>query len=108
MVIDPFGDVVSDVMRTEGLLYCTFDPNDVLEPKQFHDLSGSCNRFDIFDLRVDRRHVKPISFNYLAGALRGQPSDGVGNHWWQRLSAVDLRACQLPDPAGGFARPAGW
>jgi len=46
--------------------------------------------------------------NYLAGALRGQPSDGVGNHWWQRLSAADLRACQLPDPVGSFARPASW
>jgi len=46
--------------------------------------------------------------NYLAGALRGQPSDGVGNHWWQQLSAVDLRASQLPNPAGGLACPAGW
>ncbi len=48
------------------------------------------------------------SRNYLAGALRGQPSDGVGNHWWQRMSAEDLRASQLPDPVGTFARPAGW
>jgi hypothetical protein len=46
--------------------------------------------------------------NYLAGALRGQPSDGVGNHWWQRLSPADLYVCQLPDPIAGFARPMGW
>jgi hypothetical protein len=48
------------------------------------------------------------SANYLAGALRGQSSDGVGNHWWRRLSAADLHACQLPDPVASFARPVGW
>jgi hypothetical protein len=48
------------------------------------------------------------SANYLAGALRGQPKDGVGNHWWHRLSATDLCACQLPDRVASFARPAGW
>jgi len=46
--------------------------------------------------------------NYLAGALRGHPSDGVGSHWWQRISAADLRASQLPDPVASFARPSGW
>jgi len=57
--------------------------------------------------RVPVGLVNP-SNNYLAGALRGRPNDGVGNHWWQRLSATDLRACQLPDPVGAFVRPAGW
>jgi nitrilase len=61
LVIDPFGDVVGDVQRTEGILYRTIDTDDVLEPKQFHDVSGSYNRFDIFDLRVDRRRVQPIT-----------------------------------------------
>jgi NYN domain len=46
--------------------------------------------------------------NYLAGALRGHPSDGVGSHWWQRISAADLRASQLPDPVASFARPSSW
>jgi hypothetical protein len=46
--------------------------------------------------------------NYLAGALRVTPSEGVGNHWWRQLSAVDLRACQLPDPVGSLGRPVGW
>jgi hypothetical protein len=51
--------------------------------------------------------INPSS-NYLAGALRGQPTDGVGNHWWQRLAAGDVRACQLPDSVNGLARPADW
>ncbi|MGH3224454.1 MAG: NYN domain-containing protein [Streptosporangiaceae bacterium] len=57
--------------------------------------------------RVPVGLVNP-SGNYLAGALRGQPSDGVGSHWWRQLSPADLRACQMPDPAGSLARPAGW
>jgi len=48
------------------------------------------------------------SANYLAGALRARPSVGAGNHWWQQLSATDLRSCQLANPVGGLARPVGW
>jgi aliphatic nitrilase len=62
LVIDPFGEVVGDVQRAEGLLYRAIDTDDVLEPKQFHDVTGSYNRFDIFDLRVDRRRVQPVTF----------------------------------------------
>jgi hypothetical protein len=43
-----------------------------------------------------------------AGALRGKPSDGVGQHWWRRLTAPEFVACQLPDPAGHYTKPAGW
>jgi hypothetical protein len=46
--------------------------------------------------------------NYLAGDLRGIASEGVGRHWWTKLTAVDLRSRQLPDPAGQYRRPPGW
>ena len=32
-------------------------------PKQFHDVVGYYNRFDIFDLRVNRRRLSPASFS---------------------------------------------
>jgi len=48
------------------------------------------------------------SRNHLAGALRGQASDGVGRHWWRQLTAADLQRHQLPDPAGTYFRPPGW
>jgi hypothetical protein len=57
--------------------------------------------------RVPVGLVNP-SANYLAGPLGGQQTDGVGNHWWERLAASDLRACQLPSPVGGYVRPQGW
>jgi nitrilase len=64
LVIDPFADVVSDVLRDdEGLLIQEIDLDACMEPKQFHDLSGYYNRFDIFDLRVDRKRVRPITFS---------------------------------------------
>jgi uncharacterized LabA/DUF88 family protein len=57
--------------------------------------------------RVPVGLINPSS-NYLAGALRGQSTDGVGNHWWLRLSSIDLRSSQLPDPVAPLGRPAGW
>ena len=43
-----------------------------------------------------------------AGDLRGQKTDGVGNHWWYRLRGAEIRAHQLPNPVGAYARPPGW
>ena len=38
--------------RSEGLLYQDIDISQCVEPKQFHDVVGYYNRFDVFDLRV--------------------------------------------------------
>lgn len=48
------------------------------------------------------------SQNYLAGALKGSSSEGVGGHWWRQLQAADFTRNQLSDPAGTYAKPAGW
>jgi hypothetical protein len=65
-----------------------------------------------FPLRFARTRV-PLgvvnpSRNQLAGALRGVATDGVGRHWWHQLSATELKAVQLPNPAGAYTRPVGW
>jgi len=65
-----------------------------------------------FPVEQARQHV-PVgvinpSRNYLAGDLRGVPNAGAGRHWWVRLTPADLRAHQLPDPAGPYSRPVGW
>jgi aliphatic nitrilase len=62
MIVDPYGDVIGDIIRDEGIHTWDIDPSAVLEPKQFHDVSGAYNRFDIFDLRVHRQRVEPIRF----------------------------------------------
>jgi hypothetical protein len=48
------------------------------------------------------------SDNPTAGALRGNPDDGVGDHWWRTLAADDFRSAQLPDPVDLLTRPPGW
>lgn len=63
-------------------------------------------------MRIARNHV-PVGLinpgtNYLAGALSGKVNDGVGSHWWARLSTSDLLGSQLPNPVGGVHRPASW
>jgi hypothetical protein len=65
-----------------------------------------------FPVRYARTRV-PVgvinpSDNYTAGALRGKPDDGVGNHWWRTLTADDFLAAQLADPVAGLTRPVGW
>lgn len=57
--------------------------------------------------RVPVGTVNPSS-NYLAGDLRGSPTEGVGRHWWRQLSAADYRGHQLPNPVGPYSKPAGW
>lgn len=57
--------------------------------------------------RVPVGTVNP-SANPTAGALKGSPDDGVGGHWWRRLSAVQFREAQLPDPVGHIRKPAEW
>jgi uncharacterized LabA/DUF88 family protein len=44
----------------------------------------------------------------LAGALRDRATVGIGGHWWRQLTSADIKHHQLPDPAGGYSRPAGW
>ena len=69
-----------------------------------------------FALRTARLDV-PVgtvnpSPNFMAGALRGTPGDGVGNHWWTQLKDQDFVLCQLPDPVPEgsvlLRKPIGW
>ena len=63
VVIGPSGTPVSEMMQDdEGILYADIDLSRCVEPKQFHDLVGGYNRFDIFELTVNRAAQRPISF----------------------------------------------
>lgn len=46
----------------EAILYAELDLQDCIEPKQIHDVSGGYNRFDIFDLSVNRQRQQPVRF----------------------------------------------
>lgn len=57
--------------------------------------------------RIPVGTVNP-SKRYTAGALRGEPSGGVGRHWWAQLKKADFEAHQLADPCGGYDKPSPW
>lgn len=63
MVLDPTGEVVAGPLSDhEDLLYADVDLARCVEPKQYHDVVGSYNRFDIFKLTVNRAAQRPIAF----------------------------------------------
>jgi len=63
VVIGPTGTPVSEVVSgEEKVLYCDIDLKECVEPKQFHDVVGYYNRFDIFRLEVDRSGRRPVNF----------------------------------------------
>lgn len=58
----PTGAPIGDEMIDEGIGYANIDLEDCVEPKRVHDVVGGYNRFDIFDLAVNRTRLKPIRF----------------------------------------------
>lgn len=63
MVIGPTGEQIGpELQDDEGILYCDIDLAACIEPKQFHDVVGYYNRFDVFRLEVDRTRRLPAEF----------------------------------------------
>ena len=61
--LDPTGATIGDTLQEEeGIAYATFDLDECIEPKQFHDIVGYYNRFDVFDLSINRRRLVPATF----------------------------------------------
>lgn len=65
-----------------------------------------------FPIEEARRRVPLATINpsgrRTAQVLRGKPDDGVGGHWWRKLTAADYRKHQLPNPIHRHYRPIGW
>jgi nitrilase len=61
--VDPTGEAIGDFLQDdEGIAYAEFDLSRCIEPKQFHDVVGYYNRFDVFELSVKRKRLVPASF----------------------------------------------
>ncbi|HEY0233552.1 MAG TPA: carbon-nitrogen hydrolase family protein, partial [Afipia sp.] len=62
-IFGPGGAPICDVLKEEeGIVYADIDLASCVIPKQFQDVVGYYNRFDVFDLRVNRRALTPASF----------------------------------------------
>ena len=63
IMLGPDGNAITEPLRdSEGILYGEIDVSRCVEPKQFHDLAGYYNRFDVFNLEVDRTRLAPATF----------------------------------------------
>jgi aliphatic nitrilase len=61
--VDPTGEVIGEMLQDqEGIAYAEFDLQRCIEPKQFHDVVGYYNRFDVFDLTINRKRLVPATF----------------------------------------------
>ncbi|MBC8945157.1 carbon-nitrogen hydrolase family protein [Xenorhabdus indica] len=62
-IIGPDGRVMGHpLIDKEGIVYAEIDLNRCIQPRQMHDITGHYNRFDIFDLKVNRRATHAIQF----------------------------------------------
>jgi nitrilase len=58
LVVDPTGAQIGGMQQNdEGIVYADLDLNACIEPKQFHDVVGYYNRFDVFEFRVTRSRI---------------------------------------------------
>jgi nitrilase len=61
--VDPTGEQIGEALQNEeGIVYAEIDLNRCVEPKQFHDVVGYYNRFDIFDVAITRTRLQPARF----------------------------------------------
>jgi nitrilase len=73
-IYGPDGRLVSEpLIDREGIVYAEIDLNCCIEPKQYHDLLGHYNRFDIFNLEVNRTPLEPIRFREALARGASQP-----------------------------------
>jgi len=64
LFVDPTGTQLGDMLQNEeGIAYASFDLNQCIEPKQFHDVVGYYNRFDVFSLGVTRKRTAPVTWS---------------------------------------------
>lgn len=62
MILGPTGNTLAEAAPgDETIVYATIDVADTIEQKQFHDIVGYYQRFDLFRVSVDQRRQQPIS-----------------------------------------------
>lgn len=74
-IFGPDGRLISEpLIDVEGIVYADVDLNKCIQPKQMHDIIGHYNRFDVFQLHVNRTPQPTIVFNELPPADPGTDS----------------------------------
>jgi aliphatic nitrilase len=91
--VDPTGEVMGEALQDdEGIAYAELDLNACVEPKQFHDVVGYYNRFDIFDLSIDRTRLTPARF--VDGA--SMPGAAASERRKEAIPSAEMASGALP------------
>lgn len=67
-IYGPNGELLSSIQGEEGIIYADIDIEQEIVRKQFHDIIGHYNRFDVLSLNLNTDEDRPIRF------LSSQPS----------------------------------
>jgi aliphatic nitrilase len=104
VVLDPTGTPLGEALcRDERILYADIDLAQAVEPKQFHDVVGSYNRFDIFTLSVDRSARDPATFLDEAPDSAGPRTPHGGRRAGRRRGNGSKPQRPAPGAVGGAA-----
>jgi nitrilase len=90
-ILGPDGRVIGEpLIDDEGIVYADIDLSRCIQPRQMHDITGHYNRFDIFDLRVNRRALTSARF------LDSEPTwnDELDHGTAAAIAASDLEKLQ--------------
>lgn len=65
MIVGPDGQPCSEIIRNneEGIVYADCDISKEIIAKGIHDIAGAYQRFDVFQLHVDKSHREPAYFH---------------------------------------------
>ena len=74
IIVGPRGEIIAGPLETpEGIVLATVDLHEEIVLKRAHDIVGTYNRFDIFDVRMDKTRQKPIRVTDHDGVAHGRP-----------------------------------
>ena len=102
LFLDPTGAQVGEqVQGEEGIAYGDLNLNACVEPKQFQDVVGYYQRFDIFDLKVNRRRLGPqTTFQTEVGSVADEPV--VATNGLREQSETSSRRLEQKHGMGGL------
>lgn len=101
MILDPAGNILGETRcADEGLCIAEINYSEVAEMRRLHDVAGYYNRFDVFNLQVDRRPLDPIHFlDPVSGAVssdRVAELNGMTRDPAPQLPGVNPRVAAMP------------
>ncbi|PWK34277.1 carbon-nitrogen hydrolase family protein [Cupriavidus plantarum] len=85
MILGPDGAPISEVIRDgEGIAYAEIDVAKCVVPKQFQDVVGYYNRFDVFSFGVNRNAHSPATFS------NGPVEPEYGEPQWKGVPELEI------------------